>query len=1085
MKSIARFSIRQTVFINVVFVILTIAGAFSLLTIPVENMPNVDIGKVFIYTVYFGASADDVEQLVTAEIEDALDELEDVEFIQSRSYRNFSSVQVKFNDDTDYKDLYDELRFLTLNIKDRLPPEAEEPDFLYIDTHVWIPVIIVNVSGDLPQRSLRLLSEELKTQLLRIPGVQNVSIGGGFEEEFHVSADPARLRRYGITFDQVGQAIASANTKIPTGSFRKDDGEYMLDAGKKLSSQQEVLDVVVRRDGDGNFIRVRDLVTTARMSHRDPSRIPSVNGKDALRIRVLKEDSGNAVDISAKVKEAALAFEKVHEKEGIRVVFTNDSIIEINDSVKTLGGNLIFGMSLVTLVLWLTLGFRNAMITAVGIPFAFICSVIIMKIAGLSLNTISLFAFVLVTGIMVDDAVIIMENIFRHIQMGKSRKNAVVDGTAEVMLPVISSALTTVLAFLPMLIMSGSTGEFFAQIPKTVSYALIASLLEALFILPIHILDWGPKMTRENVVTEEEDPFHHLRKGIFAPLWKVYYFILQRLLNHKMLTFMAISSLFLASVTILVLSVSGIMPLIKVKFFPGNYFRYHVTIRLPAGTPIEETDKVVRDISDYIMSLGTQQAQSAAGDAGFYEDEDYQRHSGNNFGQIVVTLPEDRNRDFPENPANDPILHLTYMRKHIREFVAEKYADARIKPAVKIFEESDGPPTGKAVNIRVTAVTLADAVRAADAITAFMREEKELEELIDLDDDRPEQQHVVKYSPRQESVFEYGLHPGQVTAMTAGALNGYRAGNFRAADAEVDLMVRLAREYDRDNLRGAGLSDPLDILNIPIVEHSASPVLLRDLVDVKHETEAHVKNRYKGRPTVSISADIKAGAQLSPARVQVLVSRFFEEKRDELYGASLSFGGEFESTSRSYTSLTFAFFIAILLIYMVLASQFNDYGQPLIIISAVPFALIGVVMGLFFSRTVFTIGSFMAIVGLAGVAVNDSLIMIDFMNARMRRGRPLRDAVIEGCAARMRPVLITTVTTILGLLPMAIGIPRKSISWAPMATAFVAGLSSATLLALLMIPVEYEALENMKAFFRKRGMRKLRKKIKLQRKKKK
>ncbi len=491
MKPVVKFSIKQTVFINVVFVILVVAGVFSVMTTPVENMPDVDIGKVFIHTTYFGASADDVEQLVTIKIEDALDGLESVEYVQSKSYRNFSSVQVKFIDDADYEDLYDELRFHILNIKDELPPEADEPSFLYIDTHVWLPVVVVNITGDIPRRSLKLFADELKTQLLNVPDVQNVKISGEYDEEFHVSVDPEKLREFGITFQQMVNAVQSANTKIPTGRFRTGESEYMLDAGKRLSSQQEVLNVIVRRDGDGNFIRVRDLVTNARMSHRDPSLIPSVNGENSLRLRVIKEEQGNAVEISSAVKEISRRFGELRKADGIGVVFTHDSTIEINDSVKTLGGNLIFGMSLVLIVLWITLGFRNAMLTAIGIPFAFLCSIIIMKLAGLSINTISLFSFVLVTGIMVDDAVIIMENVFRHIQMGKPKKDAVIDGTAEVMLPVISSAITTVLAFIPMLIMTGSTGEFFAQIPKTVTYALIASLLEALFILPIHILDWA------------------------------------------------------------------------------------------------------------------------------------------------------------------------------------------------------------------------------------------------------------------------------------------------------------------------------------------------------------------------------------------------------------------------------------------------------------------------------------------------------------------------------------------------------------------------------------------------------------------
>ncbi len=294
MKPVVRFSIGQRVFLNVSFVILVVAGAFSIVAIPVENMPMVDIGKAFIYTTYYGASAEDVEQLVTTKIEDALDDMESVEFIQSQSYRNVSSIQVKFLDDTDYKRLYDELRFRTLNIKDELPAGADEPRFIYIDTHVWLPVIVVNVIGDIPQKSLKIYSDELKTQILNIPNVRSVEISGEFDREFHVSVDPSKLRRFGITFDQVAGAIRSANTKIPTGRFRTDRTEYMLDAGNRLSSQEEVLSVVVRRDGDGNFVRVRDLVTSAYLSHRDPTKIVSVNGNNSLRLVVIKENKGNA-----------------------------------------------------------------------------------------------------------------------------------------------------------------------------------------------------------------------------------------------------------------------------------------------------------------------------------------------------------------------------------------------------------------------------------------------------------------------------------------------------------------------------------------------------------------------------------------------------------------------------------------------------------------------------------------------------------------------------------------------------------------------------------------------------------------------
>ncbi|MFO8085256.1 MAG: efflux RND transporter permease subunit [Desulfobacterales bacterium] len=1069
MRSVVKFTIRQRVFLNVAFVIMVVAGAFSIVSIPVENMPMVDIGKVFIYTPYYGASAEDVEQLVTVEIEDALDDMESVEFIQSQSYRNFSSIQVKFIDDTDYKHLYDELRFRALNIKNELPVGAEEPRFVYIDTHIWLPVIVVNITGDIPQKSLRIYAEELKTQILNIHNVRSVDISGEFEREFHVSVDPVKLRKFGITFDQVASTIRSANTKIPTGRFRTERTEYMLDSGNRLSSQQEVLNVVVRRDGDSNFVRVKDLVTSTRQSNRDPSTIVSVNGENSLRLVVIKEDIGNAVTISEKVKDVAEQFGNRHLRDGIGIVFTRDSTFEINMSVKTLGGNLLLGMGLVVAVLWLTMGFRNAMLAAVGIPFSFLATITIMYLTGVTLNTISLFAFVLVTGIIVDDAIIIIENIFRHVQLGKNKIDAIVDGSAEVFLPVVASALTTVLAFLPMLIMTGSTGDFFAVIPKTVCFALFASVVEALFILPIHIFDWGPKpeyVVNNHAQIDRNDPFRHLQSGFFGYLWKIYRILIEKLLNQKVFTFSCVSAIFLVSTAILILSITGIMPLINVKFFPGNYFRYHVTIALPTGTAIEKTDLVVRDLSRFIMSLGAGQAQSASGTAGYYEDEDYVRRTGNNNGEVVVTLPEEKDRDFPYNPSNDPMKHLVYIREKIRDYVDKNYRDKELSPTVKIFEESDGPPTGKAVNIRVTALTMEKALDATDAILAYMKDTSELHDLMDLDDDRPGLQRNVKYVPNQEAVFEYGISPGHVIALVAGALNGQQAGTFRTIDEEIDLMVRVARKYDFANSGGEGLSGPLDVLDVPVVEHPVAPIMLRDLVDVVFDEEPNVKVRYKGEPTVTIMADIKPGSKLSPARVEFLVTDFFDKKKAEFLNTSLSFGGEFETTSKSYMSLTFAFFIALLGIYMVLASQFNDYLQPGIIISAVPFALIGVVMGLFLTRTTFTIGSFMAIVGLAGVSVNNSLLLIDFINVRIKMGHQLRDAIIEACAARIRPVVITTITTLLGLMPMAIGIPGKSISWAPMAMAFVSGLASSTVLTLLIVPVEYEALEKMKAFFK-------------------
>lgn len=1064
MRPLVRYTLKQAVFMNLVFIVLMVAGAFSILTTPVENMPPVDIGKVFVVTVYYGASAEDVESHVTAKIEDALDGMKDVEYVQSRSYRNNSIVEVKFLDDSDYEALYDELRFRVLGAQRELPAEADVPSFIYIDTQVWMPVIAVNLAGDLPNRSLALLADELKVHLIGVKGVRGVQVWGEFEPEFHVSLDPEKLRRFGITFDEAARAVESAVLKIPTGRLRTGDTEYMLDAGSRPKTQREVTDVVVRRDADGSYVRIADLVTSARLSHRDPDVISSAGGRSSMTMLVHKEAASNAIEIAGAVKAIAGEFEASHAVDRVRAVLTNDSTIEIKDSMRTLGGSMALGIVLVTAVLWYTLGFRSAMLAAVGIPFSFLCTMIFVNVSGQSINTISLFSFVLVSGIIVDDAVIILENIYRHQQMGRELREAIVEGTGEVMLPVISTAITTILAFLPMLIMTGSTGDFFSVIPKTVSFALAASLIEALFILPVHVLDWGHK-TPEAPVDDEADGgvARHLSGGVFAHAWRLYYRALGVLLAHQKKAFAALMAAFTLAVLALVLSISGVVPVLKVVFFPGSYFRYHVVMKMPPGTAVEKTDEVVRELSEFVLGFGPGQAQAVLGTAGFYEAENYMRYRGHHHGQLVVTLPPESERRFPGDPSNDPLVYLDYVRRRLAKHLDEVYGlGGGPLPELRVFAENTGPPVGKPVNVRVSGNTVEAVSEATDAILAYMRSEAEFADLVDVEVGRAAPQRVAVFEPRLEAASQYGIAPGAVTWVVAGALNGRRVGQYIASGDEVDLMVRLARADDPANPRGTGVGGPGDVLDVPVVEHSAAPVSLRQLVDLQYRLEPTERTRYNGKPALTISAEIATGSKLSAGRVQVLVDRFARDLPARFPGVAVAYGGEFETTRRTYGSLMYALIIAVLCIYVVLATQFSDYLQPLIILTAIMFAVIGVVLGMFVTQSTFTIGSFMAMVGLAGVSVNDSLVLIDFINVRRRRGSAMRHAVVEACSMRMRPVLITTVTTILGLLPMAVGFPRKSIAWAPMATAFVTGLCSATILALLMIPVLYELSETFR-----------------------
>jgi len=390
-KSFIEFLLSKRAVVNVVFAILLLAGINSFISSPVQNMPPVDLGKVFISTVYYGASPDDVESLVTKKIEDAIEDLENVEYIQSNSRRNVSVVEVKFIDDSDYEDLYDELRLKILNIKNDLPAEVDEPAFIYVDTEAFLPVMAVNVAGDVSNKTLELLATELKTELRKINGVESVEKTGQYEEEFHVALSPQKLRKYGVSFYDATNAVKLANSRIPAGTYQKDGMEYMMDTGERFSSQEAVLDAVVRKDGDGNFIRVRDLAVYAGPSFRDPDVMVSVNGKGAVQLIVKKLRDGDTSSIAKEIRKLSDEFAQIHADEGVSIYYTQDSTLEIDDSVRVLGGNMVMGIVLVVVILWVVLGFRNSMLTSVGIPFSILFAVLMNHAFGYSINTITIF----------------------------------------------------------------------------------------------------------------------------------------------------------------------------------------------------------------------------------------------------------------------------------------------------------------------------------------------------------------------------------------------------------------------------------------------------------------------------------------------------------------------------------------------------------------------------------------------------------------------------------------------------------------------------------------------------------------------
>ncbi len=1030
MQSIIRFSLRQKVFFNLIFVVLIVAGSYATLQIPTDRYPSVNFGEVVISTYFPGASPTEVETLVTRKIEEALESVDNIDWIKATSFRERSRIQLKFVDNTDYTGGYNEVRLKILNHLDELPKEADPPEMLNITTEDFLPVVVVNLAGKHENRLLTLIAEELKPHLRQITDVQEIKLLGEYEREFHIFLDPAKLNAFGVSFDEVAKALQVTNISLPAGDFQNNSGEFTVKVDEKFRTRDQVLSTIIRTDSDGSFVRVANVASRVGLGYQDPQVISSVNGVNSISLQVLKSPSGNALSIKSAVEEVIEKFRSVAERHNIQIVLTQDSTIYIRDGLRTLGLNLLFGIILVSLIIWCFMGIRNSGLITIGIPFSFMLTMLLMYLTDRSINELTLFSFVLVTGIIVDDAIVVTENIYRHIENKVPLQEAIIVGTSEVAMPVISATLTTIAAFMPMLMMTGVTGEFFQQIPTTVSFAILASLIECILILPIHYLDFGPRSTIKTRTNSEEGKLLKLLRKITLQG-------LATTLKYRFFSLAAVFIAFIAALAILIISISGKAPLVQIKFFPDDYTMYYVDVEGQSTTTIEAVDQRVKAISKYLLADGPGSAGAVSGIAGFYYNEDYEQIFGTYYGTVMVALPAKSKRSF-DSPHN----HLESVTTRLKQRFETDGFKLRVHP------QKDGPPQGKDLNVRVQGTNIDAVSGLAEELLTFIQNNQQIAPyLIDLKDNRGQEKRVIQFHIRHEKAQEYGLTSSQVAKLAASVLDGRYIGEYRLADEEIDLKLFIDPK---------SIENPEDALYIPLQEHASGPLRLDDLTYIKTYMQPGELFRYQYQRAISIQANLKPSAPTSMPVIIDTIQKHYESIRQQFPGAGVIYAGEHEDTQRSYTSLAYAFILAIMLIYVILASQFQSYIQPLIILSSIIFALIGVIFGKFFSQSIFTLNSFIAVIGVAGVVINDALVLIDFINKNYRAGMNRQEAILAGINIRLRPIVLTTLTTSLGLLPMAIGFPSYSIVWGSMASTFVAGLATATTLTLLIVPVLWD-----------------------------
>ncbi len=675
--------------------------------------------------------------------------------------------------------------------------------------------------------------------------------------------------------------------------------------------------------------------------------------------------------------------------------------------------------------LYLFVGLRNALFVAIGIPFSFLCAFVLMHMAGISINTISLFSLILILGLVVDDAIVMLENMYRHIENGLSTAEAAISGASQVAMPVVASILTTVAAFLPLLLMVGIIGNFLTTIPLVVSFALLSSLFEALIILPSHVAEFG-RVAREPLIGERA----------FRFMKRTYRRIVVRVLRFRYLFFLMIITL---------AGLGGYLAFFVLErdlFADEEISQFSCRIRSAVGNRIDETDGIISKIEKMAMNLPQREVTAVLSRTGIIIG-DYTVERGTHVGEVMVDLVEEEERD---RMSDDIIAELRSQVEKVSGITSLDFGKVET-----------GPPVGAAVAVQVRGADFVVLEPAAEDIKKILANVPGVK---DIRDDLELGKNEIRIHIDREKAALYGLTNRQIARAVKGAFEGLEATTFRTGGEEVDVIVKF-EEADR---RGVA-----DFERIKLRTPQGQLIPFYNVADVRIERGYARIVRRDFERTIMVSAGIDANVTKSTT-----VNRLIEAKVPELRarhpGIEIKLGGEYEKTEESFSSLARSFVIAIVLIYVILGTQFKSFSQPLVIMFTVPFSFIGVVLGLLIMGYPFSLVAFVGVVALAGIVVNDSLVLIDFINRSRRGGTSRWRAIIQSGKIRMRPILLTTITTILGLLPMGLGIGGKSRVWGPMANTIIWGLSFATILTLFFIPAFYAIMDDLVGwFFRKRG----------------
>lgn len=1024
---LSRFAVKRPVTIIMIIMIVMLVGSVSLSLLPIDLLPSIEFPIAVVSTSYSGVGPEEMETLITKPLEDVLTTVENIDSIQSYSMEGSSLVILQFDFGTNMEFAALEMREKIDLVKAYLPDDASNPTVFKFDPNA-MPILYMTIEsrGDL-FTTQNIAEDIVKARIERLEGVASVDVLGGFSREVEIELAEDKLKGYGLSTDYISQILSGDNMNLPGGEVYKGDKSLTVRTLGEYESINEIKNANIPLM-TGGIVKLKD-IGTVDLVNTERTNIAKFNGMDTLELSIMKQSGVNTVSVSRKIQKEVEKLEKEYPNIDIKTVF--DQADFINMAINRMVQSALMGGVLAVLILLLFLkNIRSTLIISLTIPISIIATFILMYFSDVTMNMMTLGGIALGIGMLVDNSIVVLENIFRHRSEGLSIKEASVLGANEVSAAVTASTLTTVAVFLPIVFVEGVTSTIFRELAMTITFALISSLGVALTLIPMMS---SQLLTIKNIkfdIHAEEDG-EKLDKGFLNKIRKGYKRVLKAGLRHRLIV-IAIS------IVIFVGSVASIMT-VGSSFFPStDEGQLNIDVSLPTGAELTETEEIVAEIESILYEISdVDYVFSSIGSGG---NMGPMGGSSGNIASMIVMLKEPSERERSTFEVADEV------RKLSKDIAG---AEIGVSSASMMMAGGFGGG-GISVSIRGNDMEILEQI-SGELKSIMMKIEGTREVTTSLEEGIPE----VHVNINKNKAAQYGLSSYGIASGVNSTLSGKTATRFKFEGEEIDVVIKGDEIYSQSlhNLGLMQISTPgggtVPLSQVADIELSRGPV------SIQREDQARVVTvncETYGRDVQSVTADINA-----------MVGEY-----DVPQGYLISFGGESELIEDAFQDLGLVLILAIVLVYMILAAQFESMIQPLAIMFTVPLALSGGFLGLFLTGVDLSVPAVIGFIVLVGIVVNNAIVLVDYINKRRASGESRTEAILNAGPIRLRPILMTAMTTILGLFPLSLGIGEGSEMQMPLAVVVIGGLLLSTVLTLVYVPVMYTIIDDIAEFVKKK-----------------